>query len=825
MRCPWCGGPVRLYGAEWRCRWCDNVGVVGNAPVYEPEQVTLTISFVYHVDLSEVWSELKKALDLIAPGRETLSRLLGKVLLHSISAGLSRAGDLPDEKKEELRTFLSSTPDLNLGKSAEEIMRAAERDVLFGEEAGLSENDCGTFWTELISLSPAEDYYNNLKPDGLFELMSELSAAYAYFGAEKDSESGEAQDCRIAMEEAYNAHWQNRVLLHPDVERAKRLLSEGSFPSCEDICREILLVEYPEEVPHETAEDFNELSWERILDDVFACDAAKGLEMWRFLLDAAEPSLKADAGTAEKLLPDWSWLDCPRAGQKAPLLAALRDERFASQLFESASLGRMQLDILDICREEGENELGRHCLELALRNPCLEDSWEKRYRRAFSDASSSKGTRHRTYAANKPAAAGTDDGTVFHYCSVQIKGMSRPYAYLTGGLQLKVGDWVELPFGNDNAPRHGQVKAVMDCTRMAAPWPPEKTKTVIRLTDAPPAGQTADTAAPQPERPAEHTVKQPEREEKPVISEQSAEIIQPEAEVRSSESAAADGEQSKPAAQRKRFPLSRLIAAAIIVIAAAVVSMAAVNHSRRQAEAYAEALMELSNGDYAAAEQSFSDISGYRDSAPLSVYCKYANIYKDRTDYVGGQHELSDINLQFDKGWQQDVDALKSLVSGYKAEKDAEEKAELERIAAEKEERREEQLKELYSGKLPVEGMPVSALKYTQLGEPAKRVNCDNYETLGQNRKYYIVYWYNGDGEMIAAGMCGQCRDDTEDMLKSFSRYYPSGSGNTISSGEQSGNYGSVREIYDNPEDLWEDNRDLYEDEDEAWDEWYDGMG
>ena len=78
---------------------------------------------------------------------------------------------------------------------------------------------------------------------------------------------------------------------------------------------------------------------------------------------------------------------------------------------------------------------------------------------------------------------------------------------------------------------------------------------------------------------------------------------------------------------------------------------------------------------------------------------------------------------------------------------------------------------------------------------------------------------------MIAAGMCGQWRDDTEDMLKSFSRNYPSGSGNTISSGEQSGNYGSVREIYDNPEDLWEDNRDLYEDEDEAWDEWYDGMG
>ena len=36
-------------------------------------------------------------------------------------------------------------------------------------------------------------------------------------------------------------------------------------------------------------------------------------------------------------------------------------------------------------------------------------------------------------------------------------------------------------------------------------------------------------------------------------------------------------------------------------------------------------------------------------------------------------------------------------------------------------------------------------------------------------------------------------------------------------------NSGSIRDDYDNPEDLWEDNRDWYEDEDEAWDEWENG--
>ena len=166
------------------------------------------------------------------------------------------------------------------------------------------------------------------------------------------------------------------MLLHPDVERAKRLLAQGKFPDYEDIRREILLVEYPEEVPHETAEDFDELSWNDILDDVFASNTAKGIQMWRRLLDIAEPSLKTDAETAEKLLPDWDWLDSPSHNQALLLLTALDDERFASQLFESASIGRLQYDVLNACRDCGQEKQGQHCLELALKNPYLEESWE-----------------------------------------------------------------------------------------------------------------------------------------------------------------------------------------------------------------------------------------------------------------------------------------------------------------------------------------------------------------------------------------------------------------------------------------------------------------
>ena len=827
MRCPWCGSPVMIRGSSWECGWCGDSGMLKRTPVQQPAQITLTLSFVYHVDLPETWNDLKKALGQLAPKNTVLSQLLGKALLHNISTGIQNAGALPDEKKAaELRTFLTTTTDLNLGENAEEIMRDAKRGVLFREEAALSETDCGTFWTELLSTRPVEDYYNRVDPDGLFKLFSELSSAYAYFGGKKDEEMGEAQDYRNTLEEAYNTHWQNKVLLHPDIKQAKRLLAQGKFPDYEDICREILLVEYPEEVPHETAEDFDELSWESILDDVFASNTAKGIQMWRRLLDIAEPSLKTDAETAEKLLPDWDWLDSPSHNQALLLLTALDDERFASQLFESASIGRLQYDVLNACRDCGQEKQGQHCLELALKNPYLEESWEKRFRRVFTTTPSSRTEKPHSHATAKPIAdAKPDDGTVYHYCSVQVQGTRRPYAYLTGGLPLKVGDWVELPFGKDDVLRQGQIKAVMDCTRMVAPWPPEQTKTVIRTIDAPAVTPTTEVAAPESQKRVEQPKKKTESVEIPVISAPETKTEESKAEPQVIEPVVSEKDEEKPVPPKKPFPLGKLIAAVLAVAVIAGISISVSSRNKQRAAAYDAALQEMSNGNYTSAEQDFSGLSGYRDAASLSVYCKYADMYKDRMEYAGGQDELSNITLQYDTSWQQDVDALETRVKGYKAEKDATEEAERQRIAAENAAKREQSLKDQYSGKLPVEGMPVSCLKCTSLGESDKRLNCKNFEKLEQNRKYFNVYWYDENGEMIAAGMCAQWKNDSEYMLKSFLQYYPSGSnkGQTFNYGNESDNSGSIRDDYDNLEDLWEENQDWYEDEDEAWDEWYDG--
>ena len=840
MNCPWCGSPVMIRGSSWECGWCGDFGSLQRTPAKkspDTTKITLTLSFVYHVDLPETWNDLKKALNQIAPKNTLLSQLLGKVLLHHISAGIQHAGALPDEKKaEELRSFLHNTADLNLGESAEEIMRDAKKDVLFREEAALSETDCGTFWTELLSTRPVEDYYNHVDPDGLFELFSELSSAYAYFGGKKDEEMGEAQDYQNALEEAYRTHWQNKVLLHPDVERAKRLLAQGKFPDYEDICREVLLVEYPEEVPHETAEDFDELSWERVLDDVFTRDPEKSIQMWRRLLDIAEPSLKINAKTAEKLLPDWDWLESPTDDQALPLLVALEDARFVSQIFESAYLGRLQFSVLEICRDCGEETLARHCMDLALKNPCLEEQWRKRYTQVLAAAPSSKRTKPPARALARQPVSTQKKPTgesYYQFCNVQFKEDGATYAYLTGGISLKAGDFVVVPIGDHQAEKLALVTEVFVCSTQNAPYPPEKAKFVLRKSE-----RTAFPERTKPQHPApkQAAAPAPTESRRAVPPVQSAPTANPQKSAPTVQSAITppivsqtptepEITEKKSTLSKKPFPLGKLIAAVLAVAVIAGISISVSSRNKQRAAAYDAALQELSNGNYSSAEQDFSELSGYRDAASLSVYCKYADMYKDRTEYAGGQDELSNITLQYDTSWQQDVDALETRVKGYKAEKDATEEAERQRIAAENAAKREQSLKDQYSGKLPVEGMPVSCLKYTSLGEPDKRLNCKNFEKLEQNQKYFNVYWYDENGEMIAAGMCAQWRDDSEFMLKSFSQYYPSGSnkGQTFHYGNGDNNSGSIRDDYDNPEDLWEDNQDWYEDEDEAWDEWYDG--
>ena len=135
--------------------------------------------------------------------------------------------------------------------------------------------------------------------------------------------------------------------------RAKRLLAAGDFPEDDDICREILVGAYPDEI-EELDESGESLCW-NILYDIFECDPEKAIEMWRYLLDIAGDLLKTDTETAEELLPDWDLFDPPDEYVIEPLFDALSDERFAEQVFGSAYISSLQPDILRVCFDNGAN--------------------------------------------------------------------------------------------------------------------------------------------------------------------------------------------------------------------------------------------------------------------------------------------------------------------------------------------------------------------------------------------------------------------------------------------------------------------------------------
>ena len=264
----------------------------------------------------------------------------------------------------------------------------------------------------------------------------------------------------------------------------------------------------------------------------------------------------------------------------------------------------------------------------------------------------------------------------------------------------------------------------------------------------------------------------------------------------------------------------KFIAVFLIIILAINIPILIKNYNDSQI--YEAALQELEQGNYAAAEQKFAQTPNYHDAQALSVYCQYTQIYENETEYVGGFDEIAAINLKYEKSLQADVDLLQRQINRRKLQKEADDKAA--ELAA-----KEAELKEKYSGKLPVDDMPVSCLKYTLIGEPTKVEKCQSYDNMDVHQRYKILRWYNNTGQIIADCYSHLPKGEAEEVIYAFSYHdpfsvrtnpapttYPNNSANDYNSG-------SLRDDYDDPEDLWEEDKGFwYEDEDEAWDEWYD---
>ena len=68
----------------------------------------------------------------------------------------------------------------------------------------------------------------------------------------------------------------------------------------------------------------------------------------------------------------------------------------------------------------------------------------------------------------------------FMYCSVEIEGRKRSYYYIAEHDSLVEGDAVIVPFGFYDSEEKGIVKSIKRCNVSNAPFPPSKTKRIIR---------------------------------------------------------------------------------------------------------------------------------------------------------------------------------------------------------------------------------------------------------------------------------------------------------------------------------------------------------
>ncbi len=364
------------------------------------------------------------------------------------------------------------------------------------------------------------------------------------------------------------------------------------------------------------------------------------------------------------------------------------------------------------------------------------------------------------YEKTVPAGNG---GGYYQFCKVQFKDGGSPYAYLTGGLPLAVGDFVVVPVGNRNAEKTGRVTDVFVCSAQDAPYPPEKAKFVLRKSE--------QTAFPEKKT----TPVEPAKNEKAATPMPPVPVEPPVAQSVPEEPASFKVEplpedptftlpplpkQDEPKKPKRRIPWGWLAAG----VAAVAFFVFALPPLKRTAEANRQMVIAQQAAEREKREQE-----------------------EQRAEQARLEEEAKQLRQQEERE------------AAFQAEKDA---------------------------GIPYIGMPESSIDATRtLGTHGMAKSGWAYKKDG-TFKQMTYYWYTNKRTPIFTAVC---QDGKVIETQKNDGYW---SGNTllvpvvkpdIPTTFHSGSSGSVREDYDNPEDLYEDNRDWYGDEDEAWDEWENG--
>ena len=368
------------------------------------------------------------------------------------------------------------------------------------------------------------------------------------------------------------------------------------------------------------------------------------------------------------------------------------------------------------------------------------------------------------YEKTVPAGNG---GGYYQFCNVQFKDGGNPYAYLTGGLPLAVGDFVVVPVGNRNTEKTGRVTDVFVCSAQDAPYPPEKAKFVLRKSEQtafpekkiPPVEQTTTekTATPMPPVPVELPAS-----EKPASFE--AEPVPEEPTFTLPPLPEQDGTK-KP---KRRIPWGWLAAG----VAAVAFFVFALPPLKRTAEANRQMVIAQQAAEREKREQE-----------------------EQRAEKARLEEEAAAQRRREEK--QARIEALQNADLPYPG-------MPYDEISSTKLGKASKVTHEMRSGQVCYTFVwQIRAGDYLY---PVFVVTAENEEVLTAEQRN-LEYW----NDMALKG-----------TIYHQPEYKPSTPSQNQTGGTNHGSNG-LHDEYDNPEDLYEDNLDWFEDEDEAWDEWEDG--
>ena len=361
--------------------------------------------------------------------------------------------------------------------SFQEVEAAMEKgDLIFSDIGALTEQVCGTFWQHIMDAIP---FYSGDVPPEPEGLDSTLAAAAACYGLTEDGGRAET------LKTVFSRHWQTRSRqqlreFDKQVSAAREVLRRWDTSDPEKMCLLVVLGNERERVarwsPQELQEVLNFYDTD-LLYEISQESPERAVGLVRSLLDTAGESLERPEaasyllGQVLNIFYVYGNTQDTREFRREVLLALERDDRFARQVFCSAYNGELLESLIANCTLFRKPELKKKLEGLLEENPV---------RRAARQESTPPIAR--PAAKEKPAEPKTpvDSGKLYRYCQVQLEGMEKSYSYLAEDIPVQVGDWVEVPFGRENSPRQGKVISVQTYTAADAPWPPERSKAILR---------------------------------------------------------------------------------------------------------------------------------------------------------------------------------------------------------------------------------------------------------------------------------------------------------------------------------------------------------